>query len=166
MNIYRSLASIIIGVLLCLSGYQPTFAQSTQFVSMTLRLQDAANATESTSEFTAAYTQADVSVLNVEGTSSTVQLLRHIEYSADQIVVVGLAADGTEKGRVVMIDPRLIRAESFITDDQWESDVVYRRSVDFSVALPDDPEIVTISVLKPRWTGSEWLFDILAGTAI
>ncbi len=119
-----------------------------------------------TSPFGAKYTEANVSVLKVHKTTGDAQRPRVIEYSADQIVVVGMTADGTEKSRAVMLDPRLIRAESFIADDDWESSVIYRRSVDFSVTLPDEPAIATISVLKPRWTGSEWLFDILAETAI
>ena len=141
-------------------------AQDAQSVTLTLRLQDAAVTTASAREIAAAYAHAEVSVLDAMETLGAVQRPRHIEYSADQIVIVGMAQDDTEKSRVIMTDPRLIRAESFISDDQWESKVIYRRSVDFSVALPDDPTIVTISVLKPRWTGSEWQFDVLAETPI
>lgn len=142
------------------------FAQETQSLALSLRLQDIAATAGPSSEFTSVYTQAQVSVLDAERKAGATQKLRHIEYSDNQLVVLGLAADGTEKARIVVADPRLVRAESHIAGDQWESAVIYRRSVDFLVALPDDPSIAIISVLKPRWTGSEWLFDAIAEAGI
>ncbi|MGI9205183.1 MAG: hypothetical protein ACR2Q3_14295 [Woeseiaceae bacterium] len=141
-------------------------AQSLESMSLTLRLQDAASPGASPTEFSETYAQAEISVRDIKVTAGAVRPLRHIEYSADQIVIVGLAANGLEKSRVVMTDPRLIRAEFHNSDDQWETAVLYRKTVDFSVSLPADPTIVQLSVLKPRWTGSEWLFDVLAGVAI
>ena len=91
---------------------------------------------------------------------------RETEYSEDHLGILGLTADGSERSREVILDPRLIRAETFAEDGSGESREIYLRSVDFSVALDDDLAIATIRVLKPRWTGTEWEFDFIAEAAL
>jgi len=104
-------------------------------------------------------------VVAVEALASSPPRQRRIDYSPDQIAIVGFAADGTEVTRSVMIDPRLIRAEAILGENDLESTRLYRQSVDFSVAL-DNPDVVRIRILKPRWNGSTWQFDLLAETAV
>lgn len=144
----------------------PAVAQDVQSRSLTLRLQDVTSTTASSTEFAEQIPHSDLRVLAVEKSSSPKRPQRHIEYSTDQIVVVALAAGGLEKSRVVMTDPRLIRGEIFTEGAGWETVITYRRSVDFTVSMPDDPAISRVDVLKPRWTGSDWQFDVLAEVAI
>ena len=102
-----------------------------------------------------------VSVVSVEPTTHPPAHRRHVEYSEDQIVVVGLAADLTELTRTVMIDPRLIRAEALFGESDLPSAKLYRTSVDFSVSI-DNPAVVKIQILLPSWDGSKWQFDVIA----
>ena len=101
-----------------------------------------------------------MSVLAVEQVQARVQRQRRIDYSADQIVIVGIAADGSERSRRVMIDPRLIRAEAIRGEDDLGATRFYRDSVDFPILL-DDADVVEVRILKPRWNGAEWQFDTI-----
>lgn len=106
-----------------------------------------------------------ISVVSVEPTATRHARRRHIEYSEDQIIVVGLAADSTELTRTVMIDPRLIRAEALFGENDLPSGKLYRPSVDFAVSI-NDPAVITIRILLPRWNGSKWEFDAIAETPL
>ena len=102
-----------------------------------------------------------LSVLSVEPTTAHKTRRRHINYSEDQIIVIGLAADSKELTRTVMIDPRLIRVEAIFAGDDLPSGKLYRSSVDFSISV-EDPDVVAMQILVPRWDGNEWHFDIIA----
>jgi len=108
---------------------------------------------------------AQLSVATIEPTTRRPSKRRHIEYSDDQIVVVGLGADSTELTRTVMIDPRLIRVEAFRGEKDRTTDRLYRTSVNFSVYITD-PAVVTIRILRPVWNGAEWSFEIIAETPL
>ena len=108
---------------------------------------------------------ASVAISRVEQTKHRSARLRHIEYSEDQLVIVGLAADLSERTRTVMADPRLVRAESSFSDEPLPSTRLYRPVVDFSVTI-DDESVAIIRILKPVWNGTEWLFDLVAETPI
>jgi hypothetical protein len=106
-----------------------------------------------------------LSVVSVEPTTTRQARRRHIEYSEDQIIVVGLAADSTELTRTVMIDPRLIRAEALFGENDLASGKLYRPSVEFSVSI-DNPAVASMRILLPRWDGNEWHFDVIAETPL
>jgi len=106
----------------------------------------------------------DATVIAVEAYVSKPQRQR-IEYSEDQIAIVGLAADASELTRIVMTDPRLVRVEALRGESDFSINRLYRRSVDFSFLVFDEA-VVSIRVLKPRWDGSKWLFDVLAEARI
>lgn len=86
---------------------------------------------------------------------------RAIQYSTDHLVIVGLGADGSELTRTAVIDPRLVRAEALFGGDRSATSNLYRKSVEFSLAI-DDPAVVAIKVLRPVWNGSEWSLEPLA----
>lgn len=90
---------------------------------------------------------------------------RRLEYSEDHIAIVGLAADSSELTRIVMIDPRLVRVDALRGEGDLSSRHLYRQSVDFSF-LVNDEAVVSIRILKPRWDGKKWLFDVLAEAQI
>ncbi len=158
--------TILCCALFTLIATVPAVAQSVQSRSLTLRLHDVTSTTTSSTEYAPQIAHAELRVLATEKSSRPSRPRRHIEYSTDQIVIIALAANGEEKSRAVMTDPRLIRGEIFTEGSGWETVITYRRSVDFTVSLPDDPAISRVDVMKPRWTGSDWQFDLLAEVAI
>jgi len=106
----------------------------------------------------------DATVIAVEAYMSKPQRQR-IEYSEDQIAVVGLAADASELTRIVMTDPRLVRVEALRGESDNSVKRLYRQSVDFSFLVFDEA-VVSVRILKPRWGGDKWLFDVLAEARI
>ena len=87
------------------------------------------------------------------------QRQRGREIGRDQLAVIALSSDGREIWRTLLPDPRLLRAE--VTDDAGKfvaSRLFYRKMVEFSVVVPEDPEIAEIVVLETQWTGAA--FDL------
>ncbi len=88
--------------------------------------------------------------------------------SSNHIVVIGLNEEGDELNRSVLLDPRLIRAEIFspTTGKIIHSDQIYLEDVDFIVDLPDGAGIRKIQFFHPRWTGAEFVLDLIAETSL
>ena len=78
---------------------------------------------------------------------------RRPELSEDLLVVVAYNGRGEEVYRTSQIDPRLLRAETADESGRLTSTLLYRESVDFWVALPDDPELDKVAFFHPQWTG-------------
>ena len=172
------LAALIVCLGYTLTSLAPAMAAQTTTMAeaqqpgnriVTIRLQDAAPIVkEDTRPGEPAVKRSDdyslqtLQVVSDRLTTDRPQRLRSIEYSSNQLVVTGVTADGVEKSRVVLADPRLVRAESFGADGLGESHIVFHQSVDFSVVLTDEPSIVEVRVMKPRWAGDKWAFDVIA----
>ena len=78
---------------------------------------------------------------------------RRPELSEDLLVVVAYNGRGEEVYRTSQIDPRLLRAETADESGRLTSTLLYRESVDFWIALPDDPELDKAVFFHPQWTG-------------
>lgn len=91
---------------------------------------------------------------------------RNPQLSRDHLVIIGVDADGVEIARVTTPDPTLVRAETVDEEGRISSRRLFRDSVDFSVVLPDDPKIVKLEIRRPRWTGSEFVLDLVGTDAL
>ena len=78
---------------------------------------------------------------------------RRPELSEDLLVIIAFNGRGEEVYRTSQIDPRLLRAETADENGRLTSSLLYRESVDFWVALPDDPEMDKAVFYHPWWTG-------------
>jgi hypothetical protein len=81
------------------------------------------------------------------------------------LLVIGLDKFGQEIARIVIADPRLIRAEIFDPHGNIStSKKFYQKNVEFSVALPDDPHITSLRFYHPRWTGMQYDLQVIGET--
>jgi hypothetical protein len=78
---------------------------------------------------------------------------RRPELSEDLLVVIAINVRGEEVYRTSQIDPRLLRAETADDNGDLTSTLLYRESVDFWIALPDDPDLDKAVFYHPQWTG-------------
>lgn len=91
---------------------------------------------------------------------------RHPELSSEQLVIVAFDAEGREITRVVIADPRLIRAETLGPSGELTSKIFYRESAEFTIVLPDDPNITTLKIYHPYWTGIEFVLKHIGETQL
>lgn len=83
---------------------------------------------------------------------------RNPELSSEQLVAVALDALGQEITKVVIPDPRLIRAETADPSGKLTSSgFIYQASTDLIIPLPDDSRITTLKIYHPRWTGKKFI---------
>lgn len=107
-------------------------------------------------------TDNTVTVLSQMRTQGTLPRQRNPELSPQHLVVVGLNAQGQETSRTIMLDPRILRAETAESSGQLtSSELLYRDDVTFSVTIPDDPSTITLRIYQPRWTGKEFALDLI-----
>jgi hypothetical protein len=89
---------------------------------------------------------------------------RSPELSTEHLVVAGLDEDGRLRSWTIILDPRLLRAESPDPAGGWKRENFYRTEAEFLVALPDDPAVTRLDFFHPRWNGESFVLDPL-GTA-
>lgn len=79
---------------------------------------------------------------------------RNPELSEDLLVIVAVNGRDEEVYRTSRIDPRLLRAETADESGRLSSARLYRESVDFWVAVPDEPDLAKVLFFHPEWTGA------------
>ncbi|MGH7261133.1 MAG: hypothetical protein ACREI9_10685 [Nitrospiraceae bacterium] len=161
-KISRLSASVFTSVLACLS-VRPGFVQATivSFLVMSIGLVEAEDTEmarvielhlSSTSPHVARDvlsvprpTDNTVTVLSQKRTQGELPRQRNPELSPQHLVVVGLNAQGQETARTVMLDPRILRAETAELSGQvTSSELLYRKDVIFSATIPGDPSVVSL----------------------
>jgi len=75
------------------------------------------------------------------------------EWSEDRLVVDACAPDGRRISRISVIDPRLLRAEAADENGRMSTQNLYRTEVEFTLALPADPDIRLLRLFQPIWDG-------------
>jgi hypothetical protein len=93
-------------------------------------------------------------------------LQRRPQVSAGLIVVSAVDGDGIERGRTILPDPRIIRAEFPDETGRLQGIVLLRPNVEFLVTLPEDPEIRELHILEPRWNGHEFVLEFISAVDV
>jgi len=110
--------------------------------------------------------QNTLSVLSQRQTPAALSRHRNPELSAQDLVVISLNAQGAETSRTVIRDPRLVRAESAEPSGRLTgSTLLYRKEVIFSVIVAD-PNAFAVRLYKPRWTGTQYVLDLIGETEL
>ena len=108
-----------------------------------------------------------VTVLERRRISGQVSRQRNVELSSQHLVVIGLDENGREIARVVVIDPRLIRAEIFDSSGEIVSnELIYRENVEFSLVFTNDPRLRRLKFYHPNWTGTKFVLELIGETQL
>lgn len=86
---------------------------------------------------------------------------RNPELSSEQLVILALNEQGREVTRIIIPDPRLIRAETAGPLGEITSKLLYRETGTFTVAIPDYPSIQNLKICHPHWTGNKFILEPL-----
>lgn len=120
----------------------------------TTELRPASNAEEQTPA-------PSVSIIEDKKRSGTLPRLRSIELSSIHIFIA--AVDATNKLRwwSIILDPRVVRAETQTSTGELRGEDYYASNVNFLVAFPDDPEIAQLRFYHPVWNGTDFDLKLL-----
>lgn len=99
-----------------------------------------------------------VSIVEDKKRSGALPRHRSLELSPTHVFIV--AVDATNKLRwwSIMPDPRVVRAETPTATGELRGENYYASNVTFTVAFPDDPQIVNLRFYHPAWNGTD--FDL------
>ena len=114
-------------------------------------------------------TSADyrIAVVGKRPVSGTPPRQRNPKLSPHHLVVVAFDMHGQEITRIVIPDPRIVRAETFDPSGHVTSSQIFYRSItEFLVILPDDHRITGLKIFQPHWTGSDFILKLLGETKL
>jgi len=105
-----------------------------------------------------------VSIVDEKKRSGSLPRQRSLELSSTHIFIA--AVDATNKLRwwSIILDPRVVRAETQAPTGELRGEDYYVSNVNFVVAFPDDPEIAQLRFYHPVWNGTD--FDLKLLTAV
>lgn len=106
--------------------------------------------------FNAAPESSDVTVVSSTRTRAAATPPRHIQLSADQIIIRMQDETGKEIYRSAKTDPRLLRAE--VTDNVGELQMrrFYLADATLNIVVPRITGADSLDILKPIWDGQEF----------
>ena len=108
-----------------------------------------------------------VTVLERHRIPGKVPRQRNVELSSQHLIVSGLDENGQEIARVVVIDPRLIRAEIFDSSGEIVSnEFIYKENVEFSLVFTEDPRLRRLKFYHPTWTGTKFILELIGETQL
>jgi hypothetical protein len=108
-----------------------------------------------------------VKVLEKRRISGKIPRQRNVELSSQHLVVIGLDENGKEIDRVLVNDPRLIRAEIFDQSGNIVSKkLFYRENAEFSLVFKDDPSLRVLKFYHPNWTGTKFVLELIGETQV
>ena len=91
---------------------------------------------------------------------------RSPQLSENHLVIVTIDSAGREVDWQVIVDPRLVRAESPGPNGQIVGRVLHRRTTEFLVTLAADRAVSEIRVYEPSWTGTQFVLQYVAAIAL
>ena len=107
-----------------------------------------------------------VTVLENRSVAGPLARQRSLELSSEQIVVVGLDDNGNELSRVTVMDPRFIRAEAPDASGRLTHRIIYLESAELVVVFPEHPDLASIRLYHPRWTGADYVLELIGGSTL
>ena len=100
-------------------------------------------------------------VAGVRGRAGSLPRHRSPELSQDKLMVIAVGAGDKLRWWTLIDDPRLLRGEAPGADGRLSGQIIYRAEPEFVVNVPEDGEITELRLYHPRWTGEEFVLDII-----
>jgi hypothetical protein len=161
MEIRRSFLLIItISIISVGALCSPTFAQTFQEVRVRWEAYPAMPS-ESILEPQPYRAASIFAIIERRRASGAMPRQRAIELSASQLLIIAVDRLGRDRQRMLLPDPRLLRAEWSDPTGEFQGVVLHRAKAEFFVPVPDDLAITELRVYHPRWTGDAFDLDLL-----
>jgi hypothetical protein len=98
--------------------------------------------------------------------SGRVPRQRNPELTSHQIVVIARDANGRLVDWQLIPDPLVLRYEHPGPKGELGGQLLYRTSGELLITLPDDPNIKRIEVHRPRWTGTDFVLELMGAVPV
>jgi hypothetical protein len=87
---------------------------------------------------------------------------RSLELASDQLLMITVDDGSRLRWWSMMPDPRILRAERPGPNGPLVGEVIYQKSIDLTVNIPDDNGAVQLRFYHPRWTGDQFLLVLIS----
>lgn len=86
---------------------------------------------------------------------------RYPQLSSNQVVVIARNGNGQITDLQIIPDPRVLRAELPGPSGELSGQVLHHASTELLFALRDDSTTKEVELYHPRWTGTDYVLDII-----
>lgn len=86
---------------------------------------------------------------------------RSLDLSPNQLLAIGVDSKGNLRSWKLMLDPRLVRAETPNANGELKGEELYLADVEFWIAVPDDPSLKEVRLYQPHWTGKDFQLELV-----
>lgn len=101
------------------------------------------------------------SLIDLKAIAGSAPRQRMPELSPDQILVVVMDEQGSQRDWNLIPDPRIIRAESPGPTGEWTGQTLHREEAEFLVTLPRGLLAAELRFYSPLWTESRYSLELL-----
>jgi len=162
----KQLLAISIALFCVSSGQAPLAANSLGSFEVTLQLRSFTNTRALNSAEEQAYALQQVTVIKRRNVQGAPPQQRNPELSEQQLLVIAHNVHGEEVSRVLIPDPRIIRAETITPNNHVVSRFFLKNSGECTLVFPNNPEIRILKIYHPKWTGAEFILNPLGETLV
>jgi hypothetical protein len=160
-SIRNALAALLAGTGVRTGTSLPTFNGKT-YKELRLRWQNSSVSPDGSQNLLKEPGPGAVTLLTSAQKNGTLPQARSLELSPNQILAVALDKKRNLKWWLLLLDPRLVRAETPGSTGEVRGETYYLANVDFTLAFPNNPEISEIQLYHPRWTGNDFRLELLS----
>ena len=82
---------------------------------------------------------------------------RSVELASNQLLLITVGEGAQLRWWSTIPDPRILRAERPGPDGTLTGEVIFQKSIEFTVHIPDDSGAAELRLYHPRWTGEEFI---------
>ena len=102
-------------------------------------------------------TEANVSLRSSTIKEGSLPRRRSFQLTSDQLLIITVDNQSRLRWWFTIPDPRILRAEGPGPDGVLTGEVIFQKSVNFTLHIPNDSAAVELRMYHPRWTGQEFI---------
>ena len=108
----------------------------------------------------------DLQLVSQRDLAHAAPLERNPELAPDRLVIAALDASGAVLSWRIIADPRIVRSEGPGPDGVLTGVTLFRREVEFPVAMPAHPTMRSVRIYEPKWNGQDWMLEPIGTVAL
>jgi hypothetical protein len=133
------------------------FARTAAYRQLNIQLSNSDQSSATNSEEQQQSAQARGVVRTSQVRRGSLPKHRSVELASDQLLILTVGEGNRLRWWSTVPDPRILRAERPGPDGTLTGEVIFQKSIEFTVSIPDDNGAVELRFYHPRWTGQEFV---------
>ena len=133
------------------------FARTSEYRQLNIQLSNSDQTIAGNSMEQRQSAEASAVVLTSQVRRGSLPKHRSVELASNQLLMITVGEGAQLRWWSTIPDPRILRAERPGPDGTLTGEVVFQKSIEFTIHIPDDNGALELRLYHPRWTGEEFI---------